>query len=215
MPGTEMCFMKKAVFTVMAAFSLPVLLASCGLFEQSSGESNLPPPTQPAAPKAEAPVVGVKKTEAVPKTDVAPVADVKKEAPKADVAPVAGVKKTEAAPKAETPKAPAADVKDAPKADVAPVAEVKDAPKVDVAPVADVKDAPKAETPKITAPPAVELPAKYVVKTNDSLWRLSVDYYGKGAKWTVIYEANKDKIKNPDHLEPGIELTIPALPTNQ
>ena len=201
MPGTEMCFMKKAVFTVMAAFSLPVLLASCGLFEQSSGESNLPPPTQPAAPKAEAPVVGVKKTEAVPKTDVAPVADVKKEAPKADVAPVADVKKTEAAPKAETPKAPAADVKDAPKADVAPVA--------------DVKDAPKAETPKLAAPPAVELPAKYVVKTNDSLWRLSVDYYGKGAKWTVIYEANKDKIKNPDHLEPGIELTIPALPTNQ
>lgn len=215
MPGTEMCFMKKAVFTAMAALSLPVLLTSCGLFEQNGGESNLPPPTQPAAPKAEAPVVGVKKTELAPKAEAAPVADVKKEASKTDAAPVADAKKTEAAPKAETPKAPAADVKDAPKAEAAPVAEVKDAPKADAVSVADVKDAPKAETPKLAAPPAIELPAKYVVKTNDSLWRLSVDYYGKGAKWTVIYEANKDKIKNPDHLEPGIELTIPALPANQ
>ena len=68
----------------------------------------------------------------------------------------------------------------------------------------------KQETVAASAPEKIQLPCTYVVKTNDSLWRLAVEYYGKGAKWTLILEANKDKIKNPDHLEPGTELTIPA-----
>ncbi len=191
--------MKKAVFTAMTAVSLPVLLSSCGLFEQSSS-SNLPPPTQTSTvplsrmeiPKQEAPksAADVKKAEAAPKSEAAPVADVKKTeaAPKSEAAPVADVKKTEAAPKSEA--APAADVK-------------------------KTEEAPKAETVKTALPAKIELPCKYIVKTDDSLWRLSVEYYGKGAKWMKIYEANKDKIKNPDHLEPGVELTIPPLVTNQ
>ncbi len=208
--------MKKAVFTAMTAVSLPVLLSSCGLFEQSSS-SNLPPPTQTSTvplsrmeiPKQEAPksAADVKKAEAAPKSEAAPVADVKKTeaAPKSEAAPVADVKKTEAAPKSEA--APVADVK-----------KTEAAPKSEAAPAADVKkteEAPKAETVKTALPAKIELPCKYIVKTDDSLWRLSVEYYGKGAKWMKIYEANKDKIKNPDHLEPGVELTIPPLVTNQ
>lgn len=51
----------------------------------------------------------------------------------------------------------------------------------------------------------------YVVKKNDSLWKIAQrpDVYGDGNKWTKIYQANKDKIKNPNKLRPGIILVIP------
>jgi len=35
--------------------------------------------------------------------------------------------------------------------------------------------------------------------------------YGDGKKWTMIYEANKDKIKNPNLIYPGWVLLIPTL----
>lgn len=45
----------------------------------------------------------------------------------------------------------------------------------------------------------------------ESLWRISSkkEVYGKGSKWTKIYDANRDKIKNPDLIFPGQELVIP------
>ena len=33
--------------------------------------------------------------------------------------------------------------------------------------------------------------------------------YGDGNKWHAIYDANRDKIKNPDLIHPGQILTIP------
>ena len=33
--------------------------------------------------------------------------------------------------------------------------------------------------------------------------------YGKGSSWTKIYNANKDKIKNPNLIYPGQKFTIP------
>ena len=54
-----------------------------------------------------------------------------------------------------------------------------------------------------------EIPSTYIVKQNDNLWNIARDIYGKGEKWTVIFEANKEKIKNPDLLKPGLELQIP------
>jgi nucleoid-associated protein YgaU len=45
----------------------------------------------------------------------------------------------------------------------------------------------------------------------ESLWRISSkkEIYGKGSKWKKIYDANRDKIKNPDRIYPGQELVIP------
>ena len=62
-----------------------------------------------------------------------------------------------------------------------------------------------------------EFPQYYVVQLRktktDSLWRIaSYDFiYGDGNLWRKIYEANKDKIKNPNVITEGQILTIPSL----
>lgn len=53
-------------------------------------------------------------------------------------------------------------------------------------------------------------PKTYTVKAGDSLWKIAQRIYGNGNQWTKIYEANRDKIKNPDLIYPGQKLTIPA-----
>lgn len=50
----------------------------------------------------------------------------------------------------------------------------------------------------------------YVVKKGDSLSQIAKREYGDANKWRRIFEANKDKIKDPDLIHPGQELKIPA-----
>jgi nucleoid-associated protein YgaU len=50
----------------------------------------------------------------------------------------------------------------------------------------------------------------YTVKSGDSLSKIAKHFYGDANKWHRIYEANKDKIKNPDLIHPGQEFTIPS-----
>ena len=49
----------------------------------------------------------------------------------------------------------------------------------------------------------------YTVKSGDCLWNIAKKYYGSGAQYTKIYNANKGKIKNPNLIYPGQVLTIP------
>jgi nucleoid-associated protein YgaU len=51
----------------------------------------------------------------------------------------------------------------------------------------------------------------YNPKRRDCLWRIAVRYYQNGYLWTKIYEANKEKIKNPDLIYPDQEFKIPLL----
>ena len=55
-----------------------------------------------------------------------------------------------------------------------------------------------------------EAARSYTVKSGDSLWKISEQMYGNGNDWRRIYEANKDRIQNPDVIQPGWVLTIPA-----
>jgi LysM repeat protein len=50
----------------------------------------------------------------------------------------------------------------------------------------------------------------YVVQKGDSLWSIAKKYYGNGSKCNVIYNANKDKIKNPSLISIGWKLKIPT-----
>ena len=49
----------------------------------------------------------------------------------------------------------------------------------------------------------------YTVKSGDTLSKIAKREYGDADKWHAIYEANRDKIKNPDLIYPGQVLTLP------
>jgi nucleoid-associated protein YgaU len=48
------------------------------------------------------------------------------------------------------------------------------------------------------------------VKRGDSLWRISRATYGKGTRYTVIYEANENQIRDPDLIYPGQIFVLPS-----
>ena len=50
----------------------------------------------------------------------------------------------------------------------------------------------------------------YTVKKGDCLWTIAKKFYGSGADYSKIYEANRDTIgKNPNLIYPGQTFTIP------
>jgi nucleoid-associated protein YgaU len=53
----------------------------------------------------------------------------------------------------------------------------------------------------------------YTVKKGDTLWKIAEDNYGKGngAKYNVIFEANKPMLTHQDKIYPGQVLRIPPL----
>lgn len=59
--------------------------------------------------------------------------------------------------------------------------------------------------------PAPKQPITYTVKKNDTLWNIAKKYYGDGSKYTKIYEANKDKITNPNLIYVNQVFVIPPL----
>lgn len=58
-------------------------------------------------------------------------------------------------------------------------------------------------------PAAKKKTKTYTVKSGDCLWNIAKRFYGNGAQYTKIYNANKGKIKNPNLIYPGQVLTIP------
>ena len=61
-----------------------------------------------------------------------------------------------------------------------------------------------------TNSPAPKKETTYTVKRGDCLWNIAKKFYGNGAKYKKIYEANKDKIKNPNLIYTGQVLVIPS-----
>jgi hypothetical protein len=77
-----------------------------------------------------------------------------------------------------------------------------------------------APPPEPAAEPETVLPATYIVRLiperRDCFWRIA-EYpfvYGDPLKWPILYEANKDKIPQPDNphlILPEMEVTIPSI----
>jgi len=57
----------------------------------------------------------------------------------------------------------------------------------------------------------IEKGANYKVIKGDSLWKIAVNAYGDGYKWTTIYQENKAIIPHADLLEIGMTIKIPKL----
>lgn len=53
-------------------------------------------------------------------------------------------------------------------------------------------------------------PRTYTVVKGDTLWNIAKKNLGNGARYTEIYNLNKDKIKNPNLIYPGQVLTLPS-----
>ena len=80
--------------------------------------------------------------------------------------------------------------------------------------VASGKQANATATPLLdpSPHPAMVAPktATTVVAGGDSLWRISLAKYGKGEQYSVIYDANRNQIRNPDRIFPGQRIVIPG-----
>lgn len=63
------------------------------------------------------------------------------------------------------------------------------------------------KTAKVTKNPKSK--GKYTVRNGDTLWAIAKKFYGNGALYTKIYNANKSVIKNPNIIKNGQVLTIP------
>src|SRR5262245_24341347 len=50
----------------------------------------------------------------------------------------------------------------------------------------------------------------YKVKAGDTLSKISKQFYGDSNKYMQIFDANRDKLTDPDKIQPGQELRIPA-----
>jgi nucleoid-associated protein YgaU len=54
---------------------------------------------------------------------------------------------------------------------------------------------------------------RWVVQPGNNLWRLSKNFYGAGVLYPIIFDANRDKIDDPDLIYPGQIFRIPSAET--
>lgn len=71
----------------------------------------------------------------------------------------------------------------------------------------------RVELPFARAKPLGNLPRDAVVfvQPGNNLWRIARNTYGHGLSYAVIYEANRDQIKNPDLIYPGQIFYLPKV----
>lgn len=143
----------------------------------------LGPAQQPAKPSA-------------PQTGVAPTAD---------IALAPAVVATAAPPRAAQP---TTGLMPNPTAQVQPIGSVTDtAPALGAAPS-------QSATPTQAAPPqpgSARVPVSVTVQPGFTLWAIARDQFGEGILYVQVYEANKDRIRNPDLIYPGQVFALPAL----
>jgi len=73
----------------------------------------------------------------------------------------------------------------------------------------DFSDVQAGSSSTAPSPDGTQPEKTYVVQRGDSLSKIAKNEYGDAQKWKLILEANKDQIKNPDLIQPGMTLRIP------
>jgi nucleoid-associated protein YgaU len=72
-----------------------------------------------------------------------------------------------------------------------------------------------ADPPAVPAtPPSPAAPAErtYTIAPGDTLSGIAKRHYGQSSRWLAIFEANRDRIDDPDRLPTGVTIRIPAEP---
>ncbi|MCR5940783.1 MULTISPECIES: Ig-like domain-containing protein [Brucella] len=63
-----------------------------------------------------------------------------------------------------------------------------------------------------SATPLQKVDGSVIIRRGDNLWTISKRAYGKGTRYTTIYLANRDQIRNPDLIWPGQVFNMPKEP---
>jgi nucleoid-associated protein YgaU len=73
---------------------------------------------------------------------------------------------------------------------------------------ADIQ-APAAAAAAAAASGSTTTARTYTVQPGDNLSKISKEFYGNANQYMKIFEANKDKLSDPDKIKAGMELVIP------
>ncbi len=66
-----------------------------------------------------------------------------------------------------------------------------------------------AKPAEVTAPPLQNVKSAVIIRRGDTLWRISKRVYGRGVRYSTIYLANQDQIRDPDMIWPGQVFGVP------
>lgn len=128
-------------------------------------------------------------------------------APLAAIAPPPAAEASANAPAVEAPAASPAVAASEPAASTESESPVAAAP---AAPTESPVVATNAPPPGTTVQPALErVEARVIIRKGDTLWRISRNSYGRGSRFTVIYLANGDQIRDPNRIYPGQVFRVP------
>ena len=72
----------------------------------------------------------------------------------------------------------------------------------------NIKGVGQVVSDNLTAPAASQF---YTIQSGDSLSKIAKKYYGDAMKYTALFEANREVIKDPDKIYPGQQIRIPKL----
>ena len=75
----------------------------------------------------------------------------------------------------------------------------------------NLKGVEKVNDDNLNAPAPVEQFEFYAIQRGDSLSKIAKRYYGDAMKYPVLFEANREIIKNPDLIYPGQVLRVPKI----
>ncbi|MDX8494505.1 LysM peptidoglycan-binding domain-containing protein [Mesorhizobium sp. VK22B] len=78
------------------------------------------------------------------------------------------------------------------------------------APAKTAEAAPSAGVPETVAPKLEHADGTVIIRRKDTLWRISRRVYGYGMRYSTIYLANQDQIRDPNRIWPGQVFKVPG-----
>ena len=178
---------------------------------------------QPATPSAEQPMAEQPATAEAPAQPEQPAEQAETAASEpAAAAPEAPATVAEEQPPAAEQPAATAEALEQPAAEQPAAEQTSGSEMAETAPPAQEQDAMQQPEETAAAPQSPEVASpvpsegRIVIQPGNNLWRISRVLYGTGSKFTMLYEANKDQIRNPNLIYPGQVFRTPEVaPTSE